>query len=257
MTDTVSLPEKPPTRSQSTVIDWSKAGTLTLVFAAPVFYLNGRAYHDGYLGYLNLDASMFPLQTTDFIGVTAVAWFRTIIGWFTNGFNTLGHHWLWAMLIVVAVSLLFAFPHFTTAKQNQAQADKIKQSENNTDRQKPSFLKSWGKVSVVFAIVLYAVFGGLLLISSILALVISPFSEAGRDAAKNDADRGFIESPTVALKPPGADAATDFRIIQCAAQFCAVFAEGKAYTVPVSAITWAVSNPAGSKPAGPARATRI
>lgn len=257
MTDTASSTEQPHTRPHSTAIDWGKAGTLALVLAAPVFYLNGRAYHDGYLGYLNLDASMFPLQTTDFIGVTAVAWFRTIIGWFTNGFNSLGKHWLWTLLTVFALSLIFAIPHFTSAKQSHAHADKIKQNSKSTNTQKPSFLKSWGKVSVVFFIVLYAVFGGLLLISSILALVISPFSDAGREAAKTDADRGFIASPTVALKPPGAEVATDFRIIQCAAQFCAVFAEGRAYTVPVSAVTWAVSNPAGSQPAKPVRASRI
>jgi hypothetical protein len=65
--------KKDSEQKAATFMGWGKLGALALAISVPIFYLNGKAYHEGYLSYLNLEPSMFPLQAREYIGETAVA----------------------------------------------------------------------------------------------------------------------------------------------------------------------------------------
>lgn len=233
---------EPAREKQTTVIEWGKLGTLALAISAPVFYLNGQAYHDGYLSYLNLESSMFPLQGTDFIGAAAVAWFRVIFGWFVSGFNSLGKHWLWALGTVVGLSLIFGGIQYLTGYLNEKYIPTSASGRPEPSVvKKTSFWRSWRSMSVYIFVLSYGLFAVLFLISSLLALTVSPFYDAGREMAGLDVKSRFLTSPRLMIKAPDADAPSEFRIIQCSTSFCAIFADGRAYTVPLSSINWAVS----------------
>lgn len=235
--------KKDSEQKAATFMGWGKLGALALAVSAPIFYLNGRAYHEGYLSYLNLQPSMFPLQATEYIGETAVAWFRVILNWFTSGLDNLGRNWLFAILAMVGLSLIFGVVDFMTDRTgsvNQRNQQPIK-------AKKRSFFRSWRRVGLFLFVGSYGVFITLCLISMSLAMVIMPFSDAGRETAREDVKQGFTDSPVVALKLPGSEEVTQFRIIQCSDKFCGLYANGRAYTVPVSAVTWAVSGVPGVK----------
>ncbi len=223
---------------------WGKLGALALAVSAPMFYLNGRAYHEGYLSYLKLEPSMFPLPATEYIGATAIGWFRVIVGWITNTFDSLGRNWLLAILSVFVLSLILGFAGFMSDRSgaHNKRNQKPKKSKGRT------FFRSWQRAGLFLFIGSYGTFTILFLISALLALLIMPFRDAGREMARLDVKQGFIDAPVVTLKLPGSDEATEFRIIQCADKFCGLFANGRAHTVPVSAVTWAVSGIAGVKP---------
>lgn len=222
---------------------WGKLGALALAISAPIFYLNGKAYHEGYLSYLNLEPSMFPLQATEYIGETAVAWFRVIVSWFTTGLDSLGRNWLLAILGMVGLSLIFGLVDFMTDRTGSVN----QRNQKSIKAKKRSFFKSWRRAGLFLFVGSYVVFIILCLISMSLAMVITPFSDAGRETAREDVKQGFSDSPVVTLKLPGSEEDTKFRIIQCSDKFCGLFANGRAYTVPVSAVTWAVSGMPGVK----------
>ncbi|OBS35391.1 hypothetical protein [Pseudomonas syringae] len=229
-------------KKAATFMGWGKLGALALAISAPMFYLNGKAYHEGYLSYLHLEPSMFPLLATEYVEQTAVGWFRVIVGWFNNGFDTLGKNWLLASMSMVVLSLIFGLVDFMTDRTGCDDRKSHKPKE-----EKRSFFKSWRRVALFLFVSSYGVFIILCLISTSLAMLIMPFVDAGRETARGDVERGFSDAPIVTLKLPGSDEATQFRIIQCADKFCGLFANGRAYTVPVSAVTWAVSDMPGVK----------
>ena len=45
-----------------------------IAILTPVFYLNGVAFHEGYLGYFHLSPSMFPSDVPDTLTFAALAW---------------------------------------------------------------------------------------------------------------------------------------------------------------------------------------
>ncbi|WP_236200015.1 hypothetical protein [Pseudomonas pseudonitroreducens] len=48
--------------------------------AWPVLYLNGRAFHDAYLSYLQMDPSMFPQDVADTLINSVAAWMHVSSG---------------------------------------------------------------------------------------------------------------------------------------------------------------------------------
>ncbi|NII09467.1 hypothetical protein [Oleiagrimonas sp. C23AA] len=57
------------------------------VLLAAMFYLQGRAYHEAYIGYFGVNASLFPTSTTD------AYWWAFLAYWnlANKGFSAIGH----------------------------------------------------------------------------------------------------------------------------------------------------------------------
>lgn len=171
---------------------WGKLGALALAISAPIFYLNGKAYHEGYLSYLNLEPSMFPLQATEYIGETAVAWFRVIVSWFTTGLDSLGRNWLLAILGMVGLSLIFGLVDFMTDRTGSVN----QRNQKSVKAKKRSFFKSWRRAGLFLFVGSYVVFIILCLISMSLAMVITPFSDAGQKPLGRTLSRVLVIPPS-------------------------------------------------------------
>ena len=53
----------------------------------------------------------------------------------------------------------------------------------------------------------------------------------------------MLKIPTYEKDTSKEDHYTTFRLIECSTGFCALFANGRAFTVPIKSITWAASDP--------------
>lgn len=99
-------PVKALSRSQ-TAIQWLTAASLFFVVMTPVIYIMGRAYHDGWYGYLKLDQSMFPLDTAGMLTEGGMA--------LTQGFGELSHwfggslrQWLILLFVIIVGGVIWA-----------------------------------------------------------------------------------------------------------------------------------------------------
>lgn len=230
----------------SNIFSLGKIETLALAIAAPIFYLNGRAYHDGYLSYLKLESSMFPLQATDVVGASAVAWFRVISNLFAEGLNGLGKNWLLYLILFVGLTFIFGITHHLTSKPSKKEPAETKPRSNSEH----SFFKSLRTTAFAIFLVVYSIFTCLFAITAILALFISPFHAVGAQVAQEHLEKEFSDSPTIRLKAPkyhpqevNEGQYLDFRLIQCSTNFCALYRAGRTFTVPVKTIDWAISDP--------------
>lgn len=229
----------PDTKTSSPVALGKWIATLVAV-ATPLCYLNGRAFHDGYLGRLHLEPTMFPSDAQGIFIDAARAWLEgsaTVLNAITKAVEA--HWFLILVLPTVLVTILSATIHYI------AHRARIKSSEASDRRNKSSVrLKVFcSVVAPVFTMLLgaYSIFTLFAVVGAVLLLSIGPFVQVGAKAAISDVAKGFPNSPTIELVPPHA-LRTTYRIIECADKFCALYKDGEVTTVPVSAITWATSN---------------
>ncbi|WP_156428947.1 hypothetical protein [Pseudomonas oryzihabitans] len=219
------------------VLDVSAAVTLLLAVATAISYLNGRAYHDGYLSYLNLSSSMFPLQGSDAAVLSAVAWINAIVG-YLNGLERWPlSDWLkLAGFSIVFIILVGTIVYFGKKSEE-------KELKKNNGPKKTSWLKTVAKSGLMFFSSIYVIFFLLLMFAMLLAFLISPFLEVGRDQAREDLKGKFKDSPVIFLKDPKGATDQEYKIIECSAVFCALYKDGDVVTVPIAKVEWAVSKP--------------
>jgi hypothetical protein len=241
-------PKKSPAGEDTQPIKGQSAGqilgalSVLLVLLTPVAYLNGRAFHDGWYAYFKLDPYMFPLDTAGILHNAPTAW--------VNGILALAHivvtgiivHWGYVALYLLFLVLIWRAGGSLLGHLKRRQM----QRQGETRSKCQSLLRRvlWWIAEPLIGLgisvgALYIMLYGL---SMVVILLILPFELVGRHEAKLEVERHFQNMPVVTLKSPKGDQA-DYHIIGCGPQFCGVFGEGHAITVPVSAITWAVSSP--------------
>ncbi|WP_025804500.1 hypothetical protein [Pseudomonas chlororaphis] len=223
-------------------IAWGMIGSIILAITTPFFYLNGKAYHDGYLGYFKLEPSMFPLDTSTTFVTAVLAWFHAMTSGLKGGLEFIGQHWVGAIVTCVAIILVFGFLNYLAAMLTH-NANQKRQAANRTHapKQKPSLLKELGKCVLYILIPSYGIFCAMFFISIILTTTISPFFFVGQKSAADDLKEGFKNSPLVMVSDPsGAKGA--YRVMQCSTVFCALYADGKAIAVPLTTLNWVVSD---------------
>lgn len=228
----------PETKPPSPIAFGKWIATLVAI-ATPLCYLNGRAFHDGYLGRLHLEPTMFPLDAQGVFIDAARAWLEgsaTVLNAITKAVE--GHWFLIVVLPAVLVTILSGIIHYL------AHRARISSSNMSGRRSKDSVRTKLfcSVVSPVFTMFLsaYSIFTLFAVIGAVLLLSIGPFVQVGANLASSDVAKGFPGAPTIELVPPHASPAT-YRIIECADKFCALYKDGEITTVPVSAITWATS----------------
>ncbi|MGR6738284.1 hypothetical protein [Pseudomonas chlororaphis] len=229
-------------KTAKSTIPWGMIGSIILAITAPFFYLNGKAYHDGYLGYFKLEPSMFPLDTSATFVTAVVAWFHAMTGGMQGGLKFIGQHWPWVSTTGLAIILAFGLLNYLRARLT-SNINRKRQAENKsqTPAPNPSLLRELGKCLFYLVFLNYGIFSVMFLISFILMTTITPFMFVGQKSAADDLQDGFKDSPLVTLTDPSGAKGT-YRLMQCSAAFCALYADGKAITVPVTALNWAVSD---------------
>ena len=240
--ENVEVPRAAKASPLAVVAKW--AATLAAV-ATPLGYLNGRAFHDGYLGRLHLESSMFPVDVQGTFINTARAWMEgaaTVLGAVSAA---IGAHWflivvLPALLVIGLSAAIHYVMHRIAAKQN-AMADRQRSTEHGR------LIRSI--LSPLYALFLsaYGIYTMFAVIGAALLLSIGPFVQVGARAAAQDLEKGFPNGPAVELTAPHGGIAT-YRLIECADKFCALYLNGEIVTVPVASITWAVSRPGNPAP---------
>ncbi|AZD09112.1 hypothetical protein C4K26_3712 [Pseudomonas chlororaphis] len=229
-------------KTAKSTIPWGMIGSIILAITAPFFYLNGKAYHDGYLGYFKLEPSMFPLDTSATFVTAVLAWFHAMTSGLKGGLEFIGQHWVGALVTCVVIILIFGFLNYLTAMLTHS-ANRKRQAANHTwaPGQKPSLLKELGKCVLYIFIPSYGIFCAMFFISIILTTTISPFFFVGQQSAADDLKEGFRNSPLVTVSDPDGSKGA-YRVMQCSAVFCALYADGKAIAVPVATLDWVVSD---------------
>jgi hypothetical protein len=223
-------------------IAWGMIGSVILAITTPFFYLNGKAYHDGYLGYFQLETSMFPMDTSTTFVNAVLAWYHAMTKGLKGGMEFIGQHWLWAVIVCALSILVFGGLNYLIALFNKKLTDK-KQSAKQPQATvpAPSFFKEIGKCALYIFIPSYGLFVAMFFISFILMITITPFVLIGKDSAAEDLKNGFKDSPQVTVNDPDGHKGT-YRIMQCSTSFCALYADGKAITVPIATLNWAISD---------------
>jgi hypothetical protein len=210
----------------------------------PVCYLNGRAFHSGYLTRLHLEPSMFPLDTQGTFIEAAGAWMQGSSIVLRAFSEALAAHWFLALLLPIALVLGLSFILHVVVERALDLRTRI--------HQHPTHHARWKRVAsmcvpvglMLFAV--YAIYTALTLIRAVLLLAMGPFVLAGQQAAASDLAKGFPNEPATELTPPQGERAA-YRIILCSEKFCALYRDGEVVTVPFATITWASSRPSGLK----------
>lgn len=218
-------------------LDIGALATLFVALATGVSYLNGRAYHDGYLSYLNLSSSMFPLQGSDAAVLSAVAWVNAIAAFFRDVENKSAIYWLALLGFTLFFIIVFGSISYLGEKT------KAKSGEQPVKGKPLSWIRTVLRFGALLISSAYGAVALLLGFAFVLALFISPFFSVGKDHAKRDLDNKFADSPHVMLKSPDSGKESPYRIIECSSLFCALYSPDAIITVPIAKVEWVTSVP--------------
>jgi len=212
------------------------------IFTA-VLYLNGWAYHEGYLDYFHLPSSMFPLDLQATLVHGVVAWLNggtKALLWMSQ---SVADHWVWVLISILVVASVSPLRRFFLAFLKTKSLPDFVVKWHLSARMKKLVLELMRGVSVVY-LVFYIPFAMLSVMLIALLVLVAPFQSVGRDIATKDAQKNFAESPEVYLTGPDG-VRQSFRVMSCEGPFCALYASGHAVVVPRDSITWASAVKAG------------
>lgn len=228
--------------TQKSPIAWGAYISVALAITTPFFYLNGKAFHDGYLGYFELESSMFPMDTSATFVTAVLAWLFAITGGLKGimGFANKNILLILAMFVfVVFVVLVFGSINFLLKKYSSRLESW--QLRINSGASGTTWFRELGRCAFYMFVPSYALFCLMLAFAIVVFSTLMPFVYVGQQRASEDLSSGFKKSPLV--KFMNVDGALQaYRVMQCSPIFCALYAEGKVITVPLSAITLAVSD---------------
>lgn len=217
---------------------WPLLAPLATAAAVPVFYLNGKVYHESYLGFFKLEPSLFPQDTSSTLISAVLGWFHASLYGIRGTLAMLEHHY--GALLGALLCVLLLAPMNVLLKRL---GPKLDDSQPRTRRPLAGaqYIKEAGRLLIGLFVVVYATLSAMLLITIVFVLCVSPFAAAAKKVAAEDFAAGFKNSAQVTLTDPRGKTET-FRIIECSPLFCALFASGRAISVPLSRIDWAESD---------------
>lgn len=211
------------------------------VIATPLVYIDGRAYHDGWFQYLKLDDRMFPLDTAGTLTLGA----QVIRDFFSLTRDTLVQafavHTLWSFVVFFAIgSAVHLLLQLTKVvlKMRAAQATETTRSDVGSRDRWFFLVAPYVGIGASVSLIYLFVFA----MTIFFGLVLTPFNALGRYEAKHFAVTQFKDFPSVTLKGPDG-IVRPYRELACGPQFCALWANGHAAAVPLSAIVWLEASP--------------
>lgn len=222
--------------------------SLQLVFALTLasFYLIGEIFRDGYLTYFHLEPSMFPIsvQSTYIESVWALSsGLELLLDAINQAIRT---HGLKILLVWLVLSVPLGIAFFLMEVRNRRSAPAaIKQNgERHWVRRVGRALLRSGSLVALSGVATITLIVGL---AMFLIMLIAPFTKAGARVAAQDAAKGFSDQPMVALQAPDGTV-QDFRVMECAGDYCALFRQGQAYAVRKDEVNWAAPSQAANHP---------
>lgn len=230
-----------------------------------MFYLNGRAFFFGYLGYFHLEPTLFGDDLGGQVYRSVVAWLyvgNNIATWINAQIRPRSL-WLFCIPLLLPIVLgvvgavgrliqygvrsfgrkvkrrlrsLAILPRFRSGLQWVREVLAIPAFAHRIMRGLGmAYIVGYGAYILIWVLILVLVF------------LVSPFDAIGRSVAATDAAENFQDSPLVEIKSPSG-VVTQYRLILCAPRFCAVYGNHRALAVPAKAMTWAVSPLPGDLP---------
>jgi len=214
-------------RAPRTSINYSTFTPIILAALTPIFFLHGRAYHDGYLSYLKLESTMFPISNADTMITATLAWMHAATTGL-KGLENIVMRYPWFFLIgIPLMSILFGSLNYALKKFSPA----LKRYEN--ERKKSSSGPSWwrevARCFLMIFIPCYGIFTSMVALTIIILFMVGPFVHVGKAQAEKDFRNDFKNSPTIQLY--GDETGTKFRLILCSTEYCALFSEGTTLAV--------------------------
>ena len=212
---------------------------ITLALLTPLFYLNGKAFYEGYLSYLNLNTTMFPQDTAATMMSAVIAWLSATTGGLAGTSVFLNEYWPWAL--VTALSSALGFGTLNWWLKKTAKQPENKKFEGNLPPSLQAWLKDVTTIIVWLFVPTYGLFLLMLFVAIFILSTLLPFLHLGKQHAAEQLEKGFVNAPLIlAIDPEGVSA--EYRIVECSERFCALYRQGQMVTVPVSSINWAVSD---------------
>ncbi|MBB5356841.1 hypothetical protein HDE76_000023 [Rhodanobacter sp. ANJX3] len=219
------------------------ASIALLPLITALLYLNGWAYHEGYLDYFHLPSSMFPLDLQETLVHGVAAWLNGAAAALTWMIHSVVQHWFLVILTILFITSIGPFRRWFLTFVRR--------------KRPPTFAAKWHlpvwmrklawqlirAVSVSY-LVFYIPFTILSLLVIGLLVLVAPFQSVGRGIAAKDAATNFAASPEAFLTAPDG-VRRSLRVMSCEGPFCALYTEGHAVIVPRDSVTWATSPMAG------------
>lgn len=210
-----------------------------IAILTPVFYLNGTAFHQGYLGYFHLSSSMFPSDVPQTLTFAALAWMGGAARIFTAISDTLRMHWAAITLLpATSVAALAVGVYYLRRFAERRRASRPHQRNRPLSFHPAAKLAALSIIRLFFGA--YALYTLCLLIGVTLLLLVAPFLHVGAATAADDYQRGFSDAPAVVVTAPDGTLHS-YRILQCSDRFCALFSHENVVTVPIASVVWATS----------------
>jgi hypothetical protein len=242
-----------PTAAKPSWTSHLSLAPVVLGLLTAMFYLNGRAYFLGYLGYFHLDPTMFSDDLSQQVSRSVSAWLymsADLAGWINAQLR-----WtvLWLLLIPVAGVLLLCVSAAVlralaalARRVGGAVAVVLRPLWNlpqlrqagrwiRTNFSPPSVVKPFlAGLAKTYATAYFA-YLSVWVITLVLIILVAPFDTVGRSVAEHDQTDGFASGPTAVIQGEDGTPVT-YHVILCAPRYCALFDGTKAIAVAATSV---------------------
>jgi len=208
----------------------------------PLLYMNGSAFHSGYLSHFSLQDSMFPMDVATTCLQAIYAWTLFLEMAFPAFSRFMSGHWLAGALVASTVILIMSMARSVDESNKKKRPCETPNDGHHSVERKVSFISRFLPSLFQHVLVIYWTITIAILIVGlffvIVLFLVDPFQRVGNNLAIQDEKSGFIHSPEMIVTIPGGTK-SKFRIIECYGNFCAIYKDHHAYAIPLSAVTWA------------------
>lgn len=213
--------------------------SITALVLTPLFYMAGKAYHDGYLAFFKLETSMFPLDTYTTFSTATIALIYAIVEILTGTQAIFSAHYgVIISIYALAVAGLFMFRHLG---RRASREHKTSPPSKSISYSTAFIIKEIGECALWILMPGYMTYLTMVVVAAFLLLLIGPFNHIGKLQAQKNLFSEFKNSPVVNITSRNG-IRENYRVIECSTLFCALYARDVVITVPVSEMKWVVSD---------------
>lgn len=213
--------------------------SIFIAVSAPLFYMAGKVYYEGYLFYFHINPSMFPMDVYATFSAATMALIYASLEGLNIAQRILERHT--QFLIVIFFFLVFGLLVFRLL---------VRVLTNRLNSWRPAFrwsprllfvieefFKCLAWVFMPFYIVMFCMFS----VAFLLFLMLVPFNSVGKQQAERDLRNEFRGAPIVSLSQSTGES-LHYRLMDCSSSFCALYAKGLVVTVPIADVKRGVSD---------------